>query len=70
MNTAIAITPITAPNHVPIRDAMLRRGVADFETSAGDAENSDSTEAPLSVEISHAITIGPFRRVAKRQCTL
>ena len=51
MNTAIAITPITAPNHIPIRDARLRRGVADLGTSAGDAENSDSMEITRSVEI-------------------
>lgn len=51
MNTAIAITQIKAPNHIPIRDANLRRCVADFETSSGDAEYSDSIESTLLVEI-------------------
>jgi hypothetical protein len=59
MNTAIAITPIKAPNHIPIRDAKLRRGVA---ASAGDAENSDSMEITLSVEILACDYDRPFTR--------
>ena len=62
MNTAIAITPIKAPNHIPIRDAKLRRGVADFGTSAGDAENSDSIEVTRSVEILACDYDRPFTR--------